>query len=98
MDDQQGFSRFRARFESALRAYHKTTGVILANHPLAVHVRGCHCVESVTTLLKCEARGFNNLQRSDRIMQSMEHAVSILSDLSAVAFIGDATGQVSQNA
>jgi len=98
MADQPGSSRFRARFESALQAYHKTTGVTLADHPLAVQVGSCHCVESVTALLKYEARGFNNLQQSDRIMKSIEHTVSILSDLSAIAFIGDATGQVSQNA
>jgi hypothetical protein len=72
--------------------------VTLADHPLAVQVRSCHSVDSVTTLFKYEARGFNNLQQSDRIMKSIEHTVSILSDLSAIAFVGDATGQVIQNA
>ena len=98
MADQPGSTRFRAPFESALRAYRKTTGITLADHPLAVQVRSCHSVESVTTLLKYEARAFNNLQQSDRIMKSIEHTVSILFNLSANAIVGDATGQVSQNA
>lgn len=54
MADRSGFIHFRTRFESALQAYHKTTSVVLAEHPLAVGLQNCYSVEAVTTLLKHE--------------------------------------------
>jgi len=36
MYDQPGSTGFRALFESALRTYEQTTGIRLAEHPLAV--------------------------------------------------------------
>jgi hypothetical protein len=99
MPDQSGSARFRERFDSALLAYQKTTGLILAEHPLAVQVQSCHCVESITTLLKDEARAFSsfsNLQGSDNVIKSIESTVSILSTLSATASLGEAVGLVRQ--
>ena len=91
-------THFRARFESALQAYQTTTGLVLADHQLAVQVQNCHSVESTTALLKYEARAFNDPQQSDRIMKSIEHTVSILSNLSTIAFVSEASGRVCRNA
>ena len=97
MANELGFPHFRARFESALQAYHKTTNVALAEHPLAVGLQNCHSVESVTAFLKHESQAFSDLSSSDRIIDLMESIVSILSALSATTPLGDAVGLVSQN-
>jgi hypothetical protein len=81
-----------------LKAYQTTTGVTLAEHPLAIQVQSCHSVEAITTLLKYEARTFSNIQGSERVMKSIERAVSILSTLSTTATLGEAIGLVRQNA
>ena len=94
MADQSGSTHFRTRFESALQAYHKTTSVVLAEHPLAVGLQNCYSVESVTTLLKHETQAFSDLSGSDRIMDLMKSIVSILFALSAAAPFGDAIGLV----
>jgi hypothetical protein len=98
MPYQSGATRFRERFESALQAYQKTTGLVLAEHPLAVQVQSCHCVESITKLLTNEARAFSsfsNLQGSDSVIKSIEGVVSILSTISATS-LGEAVGLVRQ--
>jgi hypothetical protein len=69
----------RAFLELALHAYEKTTGVVLAEHPLAVELQSRHSVESSTTLLKYEARSFGGpLGRSERITRPIERIVSTL--------------------
>ena len=100
MPDHSGSSRFRERFEAALRTYQTTTGVTLAEHLLAVQVQSCHSFESISTLLKYEARAFSNLQGSDNIMKSIESTVSILSTLSVTASttLGEASNLVRQTA
>lgn len=92
-----GFTHFRTRFESALQAYHKTTSITLAEHPLTMGLQNCHSVESVTTLLKHETQTFIGLSGSDRIMNLMESIVSILFALSATTPFGDAISLVGQN-
>jgi len=98
MADYSGSTRFRARFMSALQAYKQTTGVTLIEHPLTVQLQNCHSVESITTLLKYEARPFSGLLGSDGILTSIESIVSILSTLSSSAPFGEAIGLVRQNA
>jgi hypothetical protein len=98
MGDHSESTRIRARFESALQAYQKTTGITLAEHTLAVQLQNCHSVDSITTLLKYEARAFCDLQGGDRIMKSIESTVSILYSLSATAFLGEVIGLVRQKA
>ena len=98
MADHSRSTRFRARFMSALEAYKQTTGVTLIEHPLAVQLQNCHSVESITTLLKYEARPFSGLLGSDGMLASIESIVSILSTLSSSAPFGEAIGVVRQNA
>jgi hypothetical protein len=93
MADQSGFTCFRARFQSVLQSYGQTTGITLAEHPLAMRIQNCHSAECITAILKHEARS-SDLLRSDRSMKSVESAVSILSTLSATASLGDSIGLV----
>jgi hypothetical protein len=96
MSDQSGPTILRARFESALKAYQTTTGVTLAEHPLAVEMQGCHSAESIATLLKHEARAFTDLQGSDRVISSIKRTSSIFSTLSVNTILGEAIGLVRQ--
>jgi len=76
MAEQSGPTRFRGLFESALQAYEKKTGVILAQHPLAIQLQSCHSVEFVTTVLLDQAQIFSQF-RGDRVFKSIKNTLSI---------------------
>jgi len=80
MGDQSRSTYFRALFESALQEYEKNTGIALAQHPLAVQIRSCRSIESITTLLQGASSDFGG---NDRIINSIKSTISILSALSA---------------
>ena len=82
-------------FEPALQAYELKTGLTLSEHPLALQLRDCHTVESITTLLQNQARDFSDLRRNDQVIKNV---VSILSTLSATSALGESTGLVRHNA
>ena len=94
MADQSRSIRFRARFESALQDYYHTTGVSLAEHPLAVQLQDPDSVQSITTVLVHEARPSSDLLGGDKSTKSIESIVSILFTLSTTACLGDAIGLV----
>ena len=96
MADESGSAHFQARFQSALEAYQKTTGVTLAESPVAVRLQNCDSVESITTLLLYEARAFSDFRGFDRITKAIQSTTSILSTLSATASLGHAIGIVRQ--
>ena len=98
MTDQSGCTRFWARFEHALQAYQTTTGVILAEHPLAVQLQSCRSIDSMTTILQYEARAFSDLPESDRMMKAIQSIVSILCAISVTTSLRDATGLVRDEA
>jgi hypothetical protein len=81
MAQQPESARFQALFESALRVYEKKAGVSLAHHPLAIKLQNCDSVEAVTCVFQDQARAFEDLQGSDRIMKSIKRTVSISSKL-----------------
>jgi hypothetical protein len=85
-----------AHFQGCLQAYQQTTGVTLAEHPVVVQLLNCNSLESITTLLLCEARAFNGFRGFDRMTKAIEGSVSILFTLSATASIGDAIDSVCQ--
>lgn len=85
---------FRVLFESALHAYDKKTGVILAEHPLALQLLTCRSAESITALLQDQARHFGQFEGKDKIMKSIENTVSILFTLSAATALGGTNGLV----
>lgn len=76
---------------SALEAYEKKTGVKLAQHPLAMELQNCDCVDSIMTLLRGQAQDFRH---GEKIMKSINTIVSILTPLSLVAFLPDTVGLV----
>jgi hypothetical protein len=96
MAGQSGPGRFDARFESALQAYRKTTGVTLADYSVAAQLQNCDSVEAITTLLLHHARAFGNFPGFDRIAKAIRNTISILSTLSATVSLGDAIGLVCQ--
>ena len=80
-DESESFD-FHANFVSALQDYEKQTGIPLAKHPLAEQLQNCYSVESVTAVLQEQAQGFRDFRGSDRIMELLKSAVSVLCKLS----------------
>jgi hypothetical protein len=91
MAEQPRSTLFEERFESALQAYRRMTGVTLTEHPLALQ-----SVESITTILKHEAQASSDFLGTDKIIKSIENTVPVLSTLSSTVSIGGATGLVRQ--
>ena len=96
MDDQSRSTRFRALFDSALRAYEEKTGIMLAEHPLAEQLQGCPSVESITALIQDQIRAPSDFGGTDRIMNSVGSTISILSTVSATTAFEWATDMVRQ--
>ena len=91
MADQPGSAHIQVAFDSALDVYEKKTGVKLAQHRLAPELQNCDCVDSINTLLQGLAQDFRH---SERVMNSINTIVSILTPLSLVAFVSDTVGLV----
>jgi len=87
MGDQSESIRYRAIFESALKAYEKETGITLVEHPLSVQLRTCNTVESITALVRHQAIGLtgNEPQGTIRVMKSIKIIVSMSTKLYAPA-------------
>ena len=94
MGDHDRPTRFRALFASTLQAYTKTTGISLAEHPLALQLQNCHSVESITALLQDQMRTSSDFGGNDRLEGSIKSAISILSTLSTTAPLDWAIGLV----
>ena len=97
MGDQSGSTHFRALFESALQEYEKNTGIALAQHPLAIQIRSCRSIESITTLLQDQTRASSDFGGNDRIINSIKSTISLLSALSATTALDWAISLVRQN-
>ncbi len=96
MSGQSESSRLSALFECALRDYEQKTKITLANHPLAEQLENCHSVEGLSAILQGQARANSAFQGSDRIMKSIKSTLSVLTNLSAIAALGDGIGLVRQ--
>ena len=63
----------------------------LSNHPLAEKLQHCDSVESVTAVLREQARAFSDFRGGDgRIMKSLKTIVSVLYTLLENPILGDA--------
>jgi len=96
MSSQSESSRLSALFESALQDYEQKTKISLANHQLAEQLENCHSVEGLAAILRGQARANSAFQGSDRIMKSIKSTLSVLTNLSAIAALGDGIGLVRQ--
>jgi hypothetical protein len=98
MAGQSGSARFEALFESALQNYQKTTGVALAQHPLAIDLQSCKSADDITTLLQDQIQAFSKFRESDRMMKAIRTTVSMLTPLSDAASLANTVGLVRQKA
>jgi hypothetical protein len=87
MSDHSGSVRFLVLF-GALQEYEKQTDIILDKHPLAKQLQHCDSVESVTAILQEQVHACSKLRGGDRIIKSLNGAVSVLSTLSASVDLG----------
>jgi len=87
MTDQPGSARFQALLESAVQAYEKKAGIILADSKdsLAMRLQLCRSVNDIATLLQGQAQAIDDFQQRDRIFKSIKTTVSILSPISSFA-------------
>jgi hypothetical protein len=93
MADHSGSAHFQTLFESALKAYEKTTGVTLAQHPLAQQLQSCQSTQEIITLLQGQVQAFDESRR-DKVIKTIKTTLSILTPLSAAASLADAFGLV----
>jgi len=91
MTDQQGLARFKVLLESALQAYEKRAGVMLADlgYAPAAQLQNCHTVDDITAVLQSQTQAFGDLRQRDRIFESIKTTVSTLTPTSAVAYVAD---------
>ena len=87
MSDHSGSVRFQALF-GALHEYEKQTDITLLKHPLAEQLQHCDSVDSITAILQEQVHACSKLRGRDRIIKSLNGAVSVLSKLSADVNLG----------
>jgi hypothetical protein len=90
MASQSRSAQLQVLFESALQAYQRTTGIALAQHPLAVNLQSGHSIHDITTLLQGQTQAFSDSRQRDKMMGAIKNTVSFLNPLS------DAVGLVRQ--
>ena len=96
MSDQPESSHLQVLFEAAVQDYKKQTGIALIKHPLVGKLRNCDSVESVTAILGEQMQSFSRSQEKDKVLRSVEKAVSVLYKFSAIANFGQDIGLVRQ--
>ncbi|KAH9970343.1 hypothetical protein BJV74DRAFT_867298 [Russula compacta] len=93
MSDQLSSSHFRSLLGTALQNYERQTGTKLDDHPLFQRVKACDSVESITTVLREQARALHEFRGDDgKVMKSLKCAVDILNTLSTSTVLGEGIG------
>jgi len=95
MTDQQRPARFHVLLESALQAYEKRAGVMLADlgHAPAAQLQNCHTVDDITAVLQSQTQAVGDLRQRGRIFESIKATVSTLTPTSSVAYVADDVSQ-----
>jgi|SRR6266850_413532 len=94
MAHRSGSAPFQAlSFESALQAFEKQTGIILAQHPITMDLQSCHSLEDITTLLQGRAQAVSDSRERDRMMKAIKSTVTLLTPLSDATSPTDAVRQ-----
>ena len=94
MSDQSASSHLNVLYEAALQDYERQTGITLAKHPLAERLQECDSIESITAVLHEQTQAFNEFRGKEKIIKSLQNAVSFLCELSASAKLGEVIGMV----
>jgi hypothetical protein len=72
-------STFRRLFDAALQDYKDKTGNTLADHPIAKQLETCESVNSITAILREQARSFREFRESDgKLMKALNSLVDVL--------------------
>jgi hypothetical protein len=94
MTDQSELSHLQVLFEAALQDYERQTGIALPKHPLAERLQECDSVGSITAIFHEETQAFKEFRGKEKIMKSLQNAVSLLSNLAVCAKLGEVIGMV----
>ena len=94
MSDQTASPHLKVLFEAALQDYERQTGIDLAKHPLAERLQECDSVASTTIIFHEQTHAFSEFRGKEKLMKSLQNAVSFLCKLSAIAKLGEVIGMV----
>ena len=75
-------------FDAALREYAQSTGITLADQPIAERLRNCDSPEAILEVLHDQAEAFRQFRGKEKVLQPLQGIVSSLFTFSAVANIG----------
>ena len=89
MSDQSGSSHLRMLFQTALDDYKKQTGIELAKHPLAERLQDCDSVESVTDILREQAKDFDKFREKDKLLKPLKKVLTVLHLISSAPSVAD---------
>ena len=88
MSDRSGSARFQLLFEASLKEYEKQTNITLAKHPLTEKFQHCDSVDSVATTFQEQVPACSEFRGGDRIIKSLNSAISVLCGLSGGVNLG----------
>lgn len=88
MSDQLGSARFQLIIQASLQEYEKQTNIALAKHALAEQLQHCDSAGSVIAILQEQVHACSELRGNDRLLKSLNSAVTVLSALSASVNLG----------
>jgi hypothetical protein len=95
MSQLSSSSSFQALFGAALQDYEKRTGISLVNHPFAKQLEECDSLDSITAILREQAKGFREFRGDNgKLMKSVKCSVDVLYILSISTVLGEGVGVV----
>jgi hypothetical protein len=94
MSAQSGSSHLPVLFEAALENYKQQTGIELAKHPLTERLEDCYSVESVTAILREQAKDFKEFRDKDKVLKPLKKILTVLHMLPSAAGFAQRVGLV----
>ena len=89
MSYQSRSSHLRVLFQTALDDYEKQTGIELTKHPLAERLQECNSVESVTDILREQAKDLDKFREKDRVLKPLKKVLTVLHLISSAPSVAD---------
>lgn len=94
MSDLSGSSYLSVLFKVALEDYKQQTDIELAKHPLAERLQNCNSVESVTAILREQAKDFKEFREKDKVLKPLKKILAVLHRLPSAANFAQDIGLV----